>query len=354
MAGLANAATRTQAESPVEEAIEARIAGRGQRVHILTGQICNNNCIFCMEEDRDGRKVTNSRTTDETVRWILGQQEFYEEVCFTSGEPTTNRRLLPWVRMAKEAGARWISMMTNGRALSYEKYTRALLAAGLNRIYISIHGHTKKLHESLTRTPGSFEQTLAGLDTVARFKRYGISLHTSTVVTKRNLPHMAAIYRFLREHGVDQVVFNVMQANGRANTFFDQLFPTYTEIAAVARDFLREAGEREEQVMAFLVDIPLCTTGELPDFNRGYVEDYVHFEPPPEAARGLLTEELLESRRAGDGGELVQIRRADLDDSERRKRPECARCRYDRVCEGVWGNYLRRYGWDEFVPVEGS
>ncbi|HFE46508.1 MAG TPA: radical SAM protein, partial [Nannocystis exedens] len=302
-------------------------------------------------EDRDGRKVTNSRTTDATVRWILSQQEAYEEVCFTSGEPTTNRRLVPWVRMAKEAGARFISMMTNGRALSYEKYTRALLAAGLNRVYISIHGHTKKLHEGLTRTPGSFEQTVAGLKMVARYKRYGISLHTSTVVTKRNLPEMAAIYRFLRTQGVDQVVFNVMQANGRANTYFDQLFPTYTEIAAVAGKFLREAQSHEEQVMAFLVDIPLCTTGELPDFNRGYVEDYVHFEPPPGAAQGLLSEELLATRRAGEDGELVQIRRADLDDDQRRKRPECATCRYDRVCEGVWGNYLRRYGWQEFVPV---
>ena len=53
----------------------------------------------------------------------------------------------------------------------------------------------------------------------------------------------------------------------------------------------------------------------------------------------------------GASGELVQIRRADLDDSARRKRPECRACRYDRVCEGVWGNYLRRHGWDEFVPV---
>ena len=34
----------------------------------------------------------------------------------------------------------------------------------MNRFYVSIHGHTKKLHEGLTRTPESFEQTVAGLD----------------------------------------------------------------------------------------------------------------------------------------------------------------------------------------------
>src|SRR5690606_22871257 len=107
-------------------------------------------------------------------------------------------------------------------------------------------------------------------------------------------------------------------------------FPTYTEIAAAARDFLAEAGQHERQVMAFLVDIPLCTTTALPDFNRGYVEDYVHFEPPPEAARGLLSDEVLAARRGGDDGELIQIRRGDLDESARSKRPECRECRYDR------------------------
>ena len=338
----------TEAEAPVENVVE-RIAGRAACVHILTGAVCNNNCVFCMEEDREQRYVTNSQTTDETVRWILAQHERFEEVCFTSGEPTTNPRLHHWVKMAKDAGARCISMMTNGRAIGHEKFAKRLMALGMNRFYVSIHGHTKKLHEGLTRTPDCFEQTLAGIDMIARFKRYGIELHTSTVITKRNLPHMAAIYRFLREHGVDQVVFNVMQANGRANTYFDLIFPTYTEIAAVAREFVAEQSKHERQVQAFLVDIPLCTTEGLPDFNRGYVEDYVHYEH--EDTHGLLSAEVLGERSGGERGELVQIRRADLDDNARHKRAECRECKYESVCEGVWGNYIRRRGWDEFIPV---
>jgi MoaA/NifB/PqqE/SkfB family radical SAM enzyme len=336
-------------EAQLDRTIAERIAGRAARVHILTGAVCNNNCVFCMEEDREQRYVTNSQTTDETVRWILSQHERYEEVCFTSGEPTTNPRLHHWVKMAKDAGARCISMMTNGRAIGHEKYAKRLMALGMNRFYVSIHGHTKKLHEGLTRTPGCFEQTVAGIDMIARFKRYGIELHTSTVITKRNLPHMADIYRFLREHGVDQVVFNVMQANGRANTYFDLIFPTYTEIAEVARQFLAEQSQRESRVQAFLVDIPLCTTEGIPDFNRGYVEDYVHYEH--EDTHGLLDAEMLGERTGGERGELVQIRRGDLDDNARHKRAECRECKYEAVCEGVWGNYVRRRGWSEFVPV---
>jgi MoaA/NifB/PqqE/SkfB family radical SAM enzyme len=337
-----------------DESIADRIATRGARVHILTGAVCNNNCVFCMEEDREQRYVTNSQTTDETVSWILSQHDRFEEVCFTSGEPTTNPRLHHWVKMAKDAGARCISMMTNGRALSHDKFAKRLMALGMNRFYISIHGHTKKLHEGLTRTPDCFEQTLGGIDTIAKYKRFGIELHTSTVITKRNLPHMGDIYRFLRSHGVDQVVFNVMQANGRADTYFDLIFPTYVEIAAVAREFLAEQtgheSGREPQVQAVLVDIPLCTTEGIPDHNRGYVENYVHYEH--EDTHGLLSEEILGERVGGSAGELVQIRRSDLDDNARHKRAECRECKYFDVCEGVWGNYLRRRGWGEFVPVK--
>jgi cyclic pyranopterin phosphate synthase len=334
-----------------EAAVEQRIAARKERVHILTGAVCNNNCIFCMEEDRDARYVTNSATTDEVVRWILDANRGCEEVCFTSGEPTINPKLPQWTHWAKQHGAGRISVMTNGRALGYEQYTRKLVAAGMNRFYVSIHGHTAKLHEGLTRTPESFAQTVAGIEAVAKLKRYGVELHTSTVVTRRNLPHLGEIYRFLRARGVDQVVFNVMQANGRADTYFEQIFPRYGEIAAQAKSFLDEQAKLEERVMAFLVDIPLCTTTALPDFNRGYVESYVHYEPPGVANAALLAVDGLGDRRTGPGEQLVQIRRADLDDAQRRKRVECAGCRYNAACEGVWGNYLRRHGWDEFVPV---
>ena len=166
------------------EPIEARIAGQAERVHILTGAVCNNNCIFCMEEDRDGRYATNSQTTDDTVRWLAGLHRDTEEVCFTSGEPTTNPALPRWVKIARDQGVRRVSVMTNARALAHEPYLRKLLAAGMTRFYVSIHGHTDKLHEGLTRTPGSFDQTVAGIRNIARYKPRGVELHTSTVVTK--------------------------------------------------------------------------------------------------------------------------------------------------------------------------
>jgi cyclic pyranopterin phosphate synthase len=336
-----------------EPTIETRLANQRERVHVSIGAVCNNNCIFCMEEDRDGRYINNSAMTPERVRWILDGHRGAEEVCFTSGEPTTRPELPEFATWAKELGYRRISVMTNGRRLSHAPYAALLAKSGVNRFYVSIHGHTKKLHEGLTRTPDSFEQTVKGLDSIARMKRFGIELHTSTVITNRNLPEMGAIYRFLRSHGVDQVVFNVMQANGRADTYFDQIFPKYTEIADTFRAFLvemRAAGETKPH--AFLVDIPLCTTESIPDFHRGYVERYRHFDLESQAA---LPSEVTPSRAQQGGGKgLLLVTRQDLDLAERAKRAECTSCRHNARCEGVWKNYVKRYGWDELVPVSQS
>ncbi len=355
-------------EPAAERDITERIADQGERIHINTGAVCNNNCIFCMEEDRDGRYEQNSRVTPEVVREILDGHRGAEEVCFTSGEPTTNPHLPDFVLWARDRGYRRISIMTNGRMLSQVPYAQRLLAHGMNRFYVSIHGHDAKLHDGLTRTPGSFVQTVRGLDVVkalgrAAQSRLGaarpgglgaqspVELHTSTVLTKRNLPHLGDIYRFLRRHGVDQVVFNVMQANGRANTYFEQIFPSYREIAETFRSFINSAEEtaRGERVMAFLVDIPLCTTEGVPDFNRGYVEAHTHYGSLEEATQ--LLGDVVPADRLTAGGRLVEITRADLDAARRQWRPECDACKYRGSCDGVWGNYLARNGWDEFQPV---
>ncbi len=330
-----------------DPSIVDRIERQAERLHVSIGAVCNNNCVFCMEEDRDGRFVNNSAMTPDRVRWLLEGHRGAEEVCFTSGEPTTRPELPEFVAWAKELGFRRISMMTNGRRAGHLPYAVALAKAGMNRFYISIHGHTAKLHEGLTRTPESFDQTVAGLDAVAKLKRYGVELHTSTVLTERNLPHLLDIYRFLRSHGVDQVVFNVMQANGRADTYFEQIFPPYREVAAQFRAFIDEVGEARP--MAFLVDIPLCTTEGIPDFNRGYVEKYRHYDLAEQVKLPVARDASREGEGRGRG--LLLVTRSDLDDAERQKAPACASCKYDAACEGVWKNYTKRFGWDEMRPV---
>jgi len=333
--------------------LDQRKASHGVRLHINTGASCNNNCLFCMESDRAERFVRNSSIEPAQVRALLESHRGAEEVCFTSGEPTTNPRLAEYAAWSRELGYRCISVMTNGRMLSHVPTARALVEAGINRFNVSIHGHDAGLHDSLTRTPGSFAQTVRGLSVVkalARRSGLPVELHTSTVLNKRNLPHLAQIYVFLRGQGVDQVVFNAMEATGRAHVHFERLSPRYTELVDSFRSLLGQAGStlHEKRVMAFLVDVPPCLTEGIPDFNRGFVERHTHFSPLCEVTR-LFEGEVPEDRFVA--GDLVKIERADIDRAERSWRERCESCRHRTTCDGVWDNYVARFGWEEFEPV---
>jgi len=303
-----------------------------------------------MEQDREGRREVNAGLAPDRIRAILDQERGAEEVCFTSGEPTLVADLPRYIRWASALGYGKVSLMTNGRRLAYADYCQRLADSGLNHFYISVHGHTARLHDGLVRTPGAFAQTVAGLDNAAQLIARGVTLHSSTVVTRRNLVHMQAICAFLRGRGVQQVVFNVMQATGRADAHFERLFPSYQEIAATFARLLKDLEEDAPPV--FLVDIPRCATERIPGFNRGVLEAYVHYEVGaelrcPEAPEGAGHN----TRRRLPDGETVEIARADHDTWQRGKRKACSRCKYDEACPGVWKNYLKRYGWEGLKPV---
>jgi MoaA/NifB/PqqE/SkfB family radical SAM enzyme len=303
-----------------------------ERFHILTSSSCNNNCIFCMEADSSGARPTPVLASPERVRELLSSQPERGEVMFTYGEPTLNPKLPSYLRWARELGYRRIGVTTNARRLGYEPYARRLVREGMNHVVVSIHGPNAQCHDAQTRCPGSFAQTLAGLEVLAQIKRQRpLVIHTSTVVCRRNYKKLADLHDLLCHFGVDQCVLNVMQPLGRGENFARQLQTRYRDIVDELGRFLAAVGKPSPPV--FLVDLPLCTTERLPDEVRGWVEFAVFTE------------------YARDGQPQPRATRVDKEEPNRAKRDDCRRCRYDDICLGVWQNYVRAYGWQEFEPV---
>jgi cyclic pyranopterin phosphate synthase len=379
-AARALAAPRTRActapKSPYNTGVETRATEDdrmptpgdslvGNRLHVCVGQECNNNCIFCMEDDRQSRRDRMAAQTDEDVRRMLASVDpSVREVMFTSGEPTLHPRLPEYVRWAAEAGFETVGLITNGRRLSYRPYARSLLEAGLNHVLVSIHGPDAATHDALTRTKGAFVQALAGLANLAVLKRAfpALKVHTSYVVNARNYDKVATFFEVMRPFRVDQHVFNVMMPDGRGGTFFDQLMPRYSDVAAAFRAFVERLSP-DDRARVFLLDIPYCTTTGLPDGVRGYVERYFHFEPDgfvsPDEQQGHgapvdgdAREALFQADAlAGEARGYARVAKTARDDRVRAKRAECALCGFERQCRGVFRSYIDRHGWDEFAPV---
>ena len=329
---------------------------QGKRLHVNVGFSCNNNCIFCMEEDRLERYDRLSNQTVEDVRRMLEASTNAEMVMFTSGEPTLNPDLIEHIKTAKKLGFREIGMISNGRRLGYAKYTYTLLNAGLNHVLVSLHGPNARIHDALTRTRGSFDQTFKGIKVLSAMKQVfpDLKLHTSFVVTKRNMAYFREFYDLVSPL-VDQMVFNMMMPDGRGATYFDRLMPRYSEVVQHFESFLNKIPAKEQE-RVFLLDIPNCVTEGLPDASRGYVERYFHFEP--ETAPGIsgvldAGDTLVQADALnGEGTKYARVEKSLRDSQVRAKREQCRNCIHNTYCQGVFTIYLKHYGWDEFKPVK--
>jgi cyclic pyranopterin phosphate synthase len=300
------------------------------RLHVNTGASCNNNCVFCAEDDREGRtRLVGSQSPDD-LRRILAAFPCREHVCFTTGEPTLNP-LLPWlIRTAREYGYQEIALITNGRRLSDPAYLARLVDAGLDLLTVSIHGGDARLHDGLTRTPGAFAQTVRALRNAAPWVR----LHTSTVITQRNLRRLRPLLTVLGRVGVQQAVLNVVKPRGRAAQRAEMLLPRYRDVSLTVASVLAGLGRASPPV--FVEDVPMCATEDLPDVVRGVLEHNLRFDRVEHEG----------SRR------YEEFDRARTEGGLRTKRAACAACRYDTACPGVWTRYLEVHGWDGLDPVE--
>lgn len=286
---------------------------------VETSSHCNNNCIFCMEpRDRAARGCT-----PEILRKAARD---FSRVDFATGEPTLNPKLPEYVESAAEAGFSDISITTNGRMLAARGYAKRLVDAGLNKFKVSIHGPSAEIHDAMTRTPGSFRQTLAGIRNVSLLKEErDLTLTTLTTVTKLNYQSLPESLRLFLHFPVDNAIFNVFDPTGRAARMAETLMPRYSD---VERSF-RKAVEMEaikSRGVSLSLSLPPCTLG------KGMGRYYGNYE--------ILA--------FNNDGELRtgQVRRG------KTFLEKCRKCALRPICDGVWDKYVELYGGSEFEPRE--
>ena len=284
-----------------------------KRLHIKVSRQCNNNCIFCLDD--------RSRRTDISEQEVEAQLEEGKalgEMLFTCGEPTLHPRLPMFISMAHAAGYRSIGLVTNGRRLSYSDYCGKLIELGLSEVTVSIHGSTAAMHDGVTRTRGSFDQTMAGLRNVSNLKeKHGVRLVTSTVVTARNMKHIGEILKALAAFSVDTMVLNVVEPSGEALKHFDRVTPSYADMAQ----------EIEKAITGFpnkskisVEGIPLCLcTGFLGSCG---VREEIHLQE-------------------GEAFKALPVRRNHI------KIDVCSDCRLTRLCPGIFREYAKQRGTTE-------
>lgn len=294
------------------------------RADVKVGFACNNRCLFCAQGHK--REGCAHVPFEEMVERLQKGRETSDELVLTGGEPTIHPRLLDVIRRAKELGYRQIQVQTNGRMLGYAKFVDELVAAGATEFSPALHGPVAEVHDSLTRAPGSYRQTVAG---IRNLRARGLPIITNSVVVKANTVHIPALIELLARLGVSQAQLAFVHPVGTAFELFDEVVPRLSDVVEpirTARHIARKLG------MVLVTEaVPFC-------FLRGMEELAVEDRIPKTTVIDLDGQPFDYSTwRPAEG---------------KSHGPPCERCIERPRCEGPWREYPAKYGWDEFVPIE--
>ena len=158
---------------------------------------CNFRCVYC----RSANPETH-RPADELLEW-----DEYErlvrllvamgilKVRVTGGEPLVRPGVERFIARVKALGVEDLSMTTNGYLLA--EYCDGLVAAGMNRINISLDSLNRERFERITRTK-TFDQVIAGIDRAQRSKLRPVKVN-AVLVRGINDDEVEAFARFARD-----------------------------------------------------------------------------------------------------------------------------------------------------------
>ncbi|MCK5025408.1 MAG: hypothetical protein KAS15_02370, partial [Nanoarchaeota archaeon] len=198
--------------------------------------------------------------------------------------------------------------------------------AGATEFSPALHGYCKEQHDYLTRSTGSFMQTVKG---IKNLKSLGAYVLTNTVVVKSNYVTMPQLAQVLVKLGVNQFQFAFVHPIGNALKNFENLVPCMSLAVPYMLKGLQIGIDAGKRVMTEAV--PYC-------LMRGYEECVAEKVIPESEIRG--------PKRVNTDNYAIERKT-----KGKSKFPQCRECKYNAICEGPWKEYPEKFGCDEFKPV---
>jgi molybdenum cofactor biosynthesis enzyme MoaA len=296
-----------------------RAAARRPRWLVLRLTVnCNQDCTFCSVNET----AKNAWSDPDVIHRAIARaaRRGSIRVNFTGGEPTLSPQLPAYIATARRCGIPEVDLCTNGVLLDTAPKVDRLVRAGLTHAFVSLHAHDEALSRLTTLKENEFERTVRS---VGHLLDAGVVVTVNHVMNARNYRYLSRFVEFMhaRFGGRALVTFSFITPQYKALDNF-QLVPRISEVIPhLKRAAWRALALGQPFYVGARQGVPPCFLGEFRAWSD--VAD-IHVEAVAE------------------------------DGPEKRRGPQCERCRYSPYCTGLWVPYADRFGLDELVPLEGA
>ena len=179
-------------------------------VSVEPSAVCQLRCPACPVGLAFGNKCAEVYMSMDLWERVLSQIKDSAWVVqfYFQGEPLLNKDLPLMIREAHDAGLYTI-VSTNAQAMTPE-LAKALVAAGLDRIIISMDGLTQETYEAY-RVGGSLDQCKAAIRWLQKAKSAGLTIELQVLRLRSNEHEWRAFRKEYKTLGADRLVFKTAQ-----------------------------------------------------------------------------------------------------------------------------------------------
>jgi MoaA/NifB/PqqE/SkfB family radical SAM enzyme len=224
---------------------------RYKTIHLDVGYKCNNNCVFCYESDTSEGFSYKKKSLDEIKEQLEKAALEYDMVIFLGAEPTLRSDFVDILKFAKGLGFKRLSFSTNGRQFKDPEFAKQVAESGVSCVAVSLVGGTAETHDAQTRSPGSFNELVAGLKNILPYQNDSFVISVSFTMNRMNYAEMGIVIDLLSELGVKEVSFrNTGPLSGR--TFGkEELIMKMSDMSAYICDVMEKKGLLGESAPPF-------------------------------------------------------------------------------------------------------
>ncbi len=308
----------------------------GKYFSLRLGYACNNSCVMCYFYDKLGT-ATDLSTEDAKKNILLAKKKGVSRLVLTGGEPTIRNDFLALVDYAVRLGISQIEVQTNGRMFYYEEFVKKIadIQKGNNNVgfLVPLYGHNERVHDAITMSPGSFNQTVKGIKNLLKYKQRFIA---KTVIMKPNYKYLPEIVKLFTDLKVKRIrITTICVPSRNASKRIRGTLPRFKESIPYLYRTLESLDEKERSKIS-LGSIQLCLIREYENLVSEKVSD-----------------KIIISKRPGEKMKEMEVpKNTVMDAQDKTKLEKCRKCRLFSKCGGIWKEYVKMYGEGEFTPVK--
>jgi len=230
---------------------------------------CNSNCIMCTNMDSFIASPDDHYDFDfqmQRLKKFSRKLTLKDHFLFSGGEPTLHPGFLSILTAFRKKIPRVpICLLTNGRKFCYPDFTRDVLRLGKTPFdtVVTIHGFDAPTHDSITRSRGSFSQSMLGLENIFKLRGPGQGVEIRIVLHKLTAPWLgrtlAAILKAFPDTAGYHLVLIYFEVEGQAEKNFKRIKLSLGECVARIWE-CNESLKKFSEVR--LYHFPLCVLNE--------------------------------------------------------------------------------------------